>query len=309
MIPFLKLIRFPNLIIVVLTQYLLQYLILIPAFEKGNLSPLLDHFHFFILVLSTLVIAAGGYIINDLEDYEIDLLNKPDKVIINKHISAYNAHLLYWGLTAFGFLISLYLAFYVDNFPLLLIYPSAVLLLYLYSKALKKSILWGNLIVSIFCAFVAGIVIFAERENIFQLNLHHSEYGSTVLEIFIFYLLFAFFATMFREIVKDIEDVEGDKKLGCTTMPIAWGIPIAKGVALFFAIIFLGILMDWIFSEEKIEMDSGVIYLVVGIICPMLFAMFKLWKAKTKKEFHFISQLSKYIMLSGILYLLVWSFL
>ena len=306
--PFLKLIRFPNLIIVFLTQYLLQYLILIPTFDKGNLSPLLDHFHFFILVLSTMVIAAGGYIINDLEDYEIDLLNKPDKVIINKHISAYNAHLIYWGLTGFGFLISLYLAFYVDNLPLLLIYPFAVLLLYLYSKALKKSILWGNLIVSLFCAFVAGIVLFAERENVFQLTTQNSDYGSIVLEIFTFYMLFAFFATMFREIVKDIEDVDGDKKLGCTTMPIAWGTSKAKGVALFFAIIFLGILMDWILSEEQIEIDAGLIYLVIGIILPMLFAMYKLLKANTKKEFHFISQLAKYIMFSGILYLLVWSF-
>ncbi len=307
--PFLKLIRFPNLIIVVLTQYLLQYLILIPAFQKGNLPPLLDHFHFFLLVLSTVVIAAGGYIINDLEDYEIDLLNKPDKVIINKHISGSNAYRLYWGISIFGFLISLYLAFYVKNLPLILIYPSAILLLYFYSKSLKKSVLWGNIIVSTFCAFVAGIVIFAERENVFQLNINNPKYGSTVLEIFIFYLLFAFFATMFREIVKDIEDVEGDKKLGCSTLPIAWGIPIAKGFALGCGIIFLGILFDWIFSEEKIEVDVGLIYLVVGIILPMFFAMFQLTKATSKKEFHFISQLAKYIMLSGILYLLVWSFI
>jgi len=308
-LPFLKLIRFPNLIIVVLTQYLLQYLILIPAFEKGGLSPLLDHFHFFLLVLSTLIIAAGGYIINDLEDYEIDLLNKPEKVIINKFISAKNARQLYWGISIFGFLISLYLAFYVDNIPLILIYPIAVFLLYLYSKSLKKSVLWGNLIVSIFCAFVAGLIIFAERENVFQLNIKNPEYGSTVLEIFIFYLLFAFFATMFREIVKDIEDVDGDKKLGCSTMPIAWGIPAAKGVALFFAMVFLGILGDWIFSVEKLEVNAGVVYLVLGVIVPLLFAMLKLLKATTKKEFHFISQLAKYIMLSGILYLLVWSFL
>jgi len=282
---------------------------LIPAFEKGGLSRLLDHFHFFLLVLSTLIIAAGGYIINDLEDYEIDLLNKPERVIINKNISAANAHRLYWGLSIFGFLISLYLAFYVKNLPLILIYPTAILLLYLYSKSLKKSVFWGNLIVSIFCAFVAGIVFFAERENVFDLNIKNPEHGSTVLEIFIFYLLFAFFATMFREIVKDIEDVEGDKKLGCNTLPIVWGVQTAKGVALFFAIIFLGILVDWIFSAKKIEIDGGLIYLVIGVIFPMIFAMIQLLKATTKKDFHFISQLAKYIMLSGILYLLVWSFL
>ena len=97
--PFLQLIRFKNLIIVILTQYLLQYLILVPAFKNTGLVPLLDSFHFGILVLSTLIIAAGGYIINDLEDYEIDLLNKPEKVIINKYISATNARKLYWGIS------------------------------------------------------------------------------------------------------------------------------------------------------------------------------------------------------------------
>ena len=87
--------------------------------------------------------------------------------------TAANARKLYWGISIFGFLISLYLAFYVQNVPLIFIYPSAIYLLYIYSKSLKKSVLWGNLIVSIFCAFVAGIVIFAERQNISSLPDGH----------------------------------------------------------------------------------------------------------------------------------------
>jgi len=186
---FLQLIRFPNLIIVVLTQYLLQYLILIPAFQKANLPPLLDHFHFFILVLSTLIIAAGGYIINDIEDQEIDLLNKPEKVIVGKYISFQNAKILYWGITILGLLISIYLAIYVDNLPLVLIYPFAVFLLYIYSKSLKKSVLWGNIIVSIFCGFVAGIILFAERANYWKLQEITPKIGERITLIFLAYLL------------------------------------------------------------------------------------------------------------------------
>lgn len=305
---FLKLVRFPNLLIVVLTQYLLQYLILIPAFDLVNLDPLLDHFHFFLLVLSTVLIAAGGFVINDLEDYEIDILNKPDKVYINKIISAANAKKLYWGISIFGFLISLYLAFYVENLPLVLIYPTAVFFLFLYSKSLKKSVLWGNMIVAVFCAFVAGIVLFAERENVWLLNHKHPEAGETLLEIFIFYLFFAFCSTMFREIVKDIEDKDGDQKNGCRTLPIVAGVNVAKGFAYIFGITLLYLLWDWI-SEGKINsINLELIYLIVGIGLPTLFAMFKLFRAQQKKEFHFISQLAKYIMLSGILYLLILSY-
>ena len=301
---FLKLIRFPNLIIVVLTQYLLQYLILVPAFESVGISPLLDHFHFSILVLSTVLIAAGGYIINDLEDYEIDLLNKREKVIINQFISVDNAWKMYWGVSIFGFLISFYLAFYVSNLPLIFIYPIAIFLLYFYSKTLKKSVLWGNMIVSIFCAFVAGIVIFAERENVWEMN----ELGAEVSNIFIFYLLFAFFSTMFREIIKDIEDEDGDRKNGCQTLPIVFGKTKAKWVGIFFGNVLLCILGYWLFLKKENGFDLGFFYILIGIIFPLLFSIIKLFLAKTKKEFHLLSQISKYIMLSGILYLLILSF-
>lgn len=301
--PFIKLIRFPNLLIVVLTQYLFQYLIIIPALQKANLAPLLDHFHFFLFVISTVIIAAGGYIINDITDYEIDILNKPEKVIINKNISSDNALKLYWGITGLGFLISFYIAYHINNLPLVLIYPFAILLLYVYSKSLKKSVLWGNLIVSVFCAFVAGIVLFAERENVYTLLNVKSGVGKEVIEIFMFYFVFAFLSTMVREIIKDMEDMDGDAQNGCTTLPIVHGISKAKWITAFFGITLLGTMIYWIFYRLGKGHFQGSLYLSLGVIVPLSILLIRLPYANAPINYKRLSIGAKYLMLSGILYL------
>ena len=303
---FLKLIRFPNLLIVAFTQYLLQYLVLVPSLRRSDFSPILDDFHFFLLVFTTVIIAANGYIINDLKDYEIDILNKPEKVIINQKISFSTAKVLYLGLTILGFFISFYLANHVGNLWLVLIYPTAASLLFLYSNSLKKSVLWGNIIVSLFCAMVPGVVLFADRETVRQLDYQGFSYGIGLIEIFSFYLIFAFLSTLFREIIKDIEDVEGDRKNNCRTLPIVAGIKTAKGVAILVGLILIFFLYQWYIYEVKfINIDFRKLYLVLAIILPLVATMIYISFANSKKEFHQLSQVSKYIMLSGLLYLII----
>ena len=241
---FLRLIRFTNLIIVAFTQYLLQYYILLPELKKVNLSPLLPHFEFFLLVFSTILIAAGGYIINDIEDIDIDRLNKPEKKQIVERIYPLS---ISWKMYLFsiilGFMISIYLAFFIHNLVQLLIYPAAVGMLYAYSKWWKRQPLIGNFVVSFFCAFVAWIVFYAEKINFISEKLHSviarneanffpegtQQQGYDFLKItFGGYAVFAFISTLFREIIKDIEDVQGDKAGNCRTLPIVIGVDSSK---------------------------------------------------------------------------------
>ncbi len=303
---FLQLIRFPNLIIVALTQYLMRYCIIEPALKIDNVTASLDIFHFFLLVLSTVLIAAGGYVINDIADYEIDKVNKPDKLIIDKYISISRAQWLYHGINLLGFFISLYLAFYVQNIQLVFIYPIAVVLLWLYSYYLKKMLLTGNVVVALFCAFVAVIVLFAERFILYHLSETQT---FTVLLLFLGYAVFAYLSTMFREIIKDIEDIQGDHSFDCATLPIVLGVRWAKIIAAVFAIsllLFLAYASVWLFKVYA-YIDLG--YIIIGIILPIVYALFLLYNAKDKTDFHRLSQLAKYIMLSGILYLPIYSFL
>lgn len=301
---FLQLIRFPNLVIAALTQYLLQYLVLVPALREANLSPILDPFHFALLVTTTVLIAAGGYLINDLLDYEADLVNKPEAVFVNRIFAKQTVWVFYFSTILVGFAIAWYLAGYVENLPLVIIYPAAVLLLYFYSKWFKKMPLVGNVVVAVFCAFVAGVVLFAERENFAKMTGQ----GGEVAVLFGGYLWFAFQSTLLREIVKDIEDMEGDALLGLQTLPLRFGEKLAKygaigiGVALLFSLLFF---VHWLWQRQ--EMVSA-IFTVIGVVLPLGYLIFELQKAGSKADYSKASRTAKIVMLLGLVLLVVCKF-
>ena len=315
----LRLVRFPNLIIVVLTQYLLQYAILLPQLARFEQSAMLPNFEFFLLVCSTVLIAAGGYVVNDIEDMDIDRLNKPlKKQIVGRTIPLSIAWKIYWFLTILGFFISLYLAFYVHDLVQLLIYPAAVALLFAYSKWLKRLPLIGNLVVAFFCAFVAWVVFYAQKLH--EPTLEEIQKGWRAAEsylLFVFggYAVSAFLSTLFREIIKDIEDAEGDRTGDCLTLPIVIGvkktkvIAFAVGVVLleavgFFSLILLknDIQLFWNMGQNAV-FKIAALNIIVSL--PTLYTLFLLLKAKEKRDFARLSLLAKIIMLSGLAFILV----
>ena len=300
---YFQLIRFPNLLIVVFTQYLLAYWILVPSFIAANIPPVLNPLHFALLSLVTVLIAASGYVINDLEDRQIDLVNKKEKTIVGQKIRVKAALVYYNGLVLTGLVLSIYLAWFVDNLLLVLIYPSAVFLLWWYSKSLKGKAFWGNLVVGIFCAFVAGIVLFAERGAYLELVSQNPKLGNRVATVFGVYMGFAFFSTLFREIVKDMEDAKGDAAQGCKTLPIVWGMAKSKLVALAYAlglIILVGYFAWWSANRDGSFLVVGFLLLM---ILPIVWACVMLFKAKSTDQFHHLSQFAKFIMLGGLVLL------
>lgn len=302
---FSRLIRFQNLVIVALTQYLLQYLVLRPVLFQAGHSPTLDSFHFFLLVLDTVVIAAGGYLVNDLLDYEIDLINKPDKVFIGRFFSEKTVLWLYISMIFIGLAIAWYLAGYVENRRLFLIYPIAVGLLFLYSKYFKKWPLVGNVVVAAFCAFVAGVVLFAERETFSVLSSAQPAVVENAKILFGGYLVFAFLSTLLREIVKDLEDVEGDSQLGLQTLPIAFGAATARKWA--FAVNLVLIAAIVFFSKWLLEKGNYLpfAFTVAGLVLPLGFVGWLLEKATEKAHYSRLSQWIKWVMLAGLMVLIL----
>ncbi len=300
----LKLIRFPNLVIVALTQYLLYLQVILPAFRQAGIEAALDLSHFSLLVLDTVLITAGGYVINDLIDLPMDLINRRDQVIIKKHFSEQSAYWLYFLFSLTGFGLALYLAFYVDNLKLLWIYPAAVVGLYAYSAYLKKRLLVGNLLVAAYCAGVAGIVWFAEREGLNELQQSAPGLAADMRRLFGWYLFFAFVSTMFREVVKDMEDAEGDRRANCRTVPIIWGLKGARWVALAFALLLLAGLTGLCYQYFFTMSAWSIIFLLLAIGLPVVLALIWLQRARRRRDYSRLSRLGKVIMLSGVLLLL-----
>jgi 4-hydroxybenzoate polyprenyltransferase len=299
---------------VALTQYALQYAILLPELSKIAIKPLLPDLQFFLLVCSTILIAAGGYVVNDIEDVDIDRLNKPEnKRIVERIYPIRICWKIYWAITFLGFFISLYLAFFILDFLQLVIYPTAVFLLWAYSKWFKRQFLIGNLVVAGFCAFVAWVVFYAQSLpqiiqgysfdtfNTYTFKQFDMPYSAKI--VFIGYAIFAFISTLFREIIKDMEDVTGDKAQGCRTLPIVLGIHKAKIIAFIVGFIFI---LAILFFNYLLKNDYfKIIILNLTIALPVCYALFLLIKAKEKEDYSRLSKIAKLIMLSGLIFILI----
>lgn len=299
LIPFFKLVRFKNLLIVFITQFIFRYIGLRNVYLFDTIQPNLDLFHFFLLVLTTVFITAGGYVINDIFDHKIDLINKPEKTFVGNQFSEKEAFLIYGFITLIGGLIAIYLAYKMNEFPLLFLYPLSVSLLWSYSKVYKKKWLIGNLIVSFFCAFVALIVWIAERNSIIILEgIDNNLYQKTIL-FFIGFSLLAFFSTLIREVIKDLEDVEGDKILNCETIPIVSGYQFAHRFIKLNIIILISSFIAILIFFKEMNLSMSILVLLVFLGYYKIFFTLKN-EQLPKNKYTELSKLAKILMLAAL---------
>ncbi|MCX6181719.1 MAG: geranylgeranylglycerol-phosphate geranylgeranyltransferase [Bacteroidetes bacterium] len=316
---YLKLIRWTNLVIIALLMAIVRLFI----FEKGlQNSGLLFNLQFpessfWILVASVVLIAAGGNVVNDIYDQEIDSINKPDKKIVGKHISETMAWVLFFLFSLSGVGMGYYLALEANDTSFTLFHLFTPLLLWIYAAQLKKSPVIGNLAIAVLAACVPLVQLTFEYGS--MLFTYHDildidVYGNPLLfmpEWGLYLAVFAFLSTLIRELIKDIEDVEGDKKYGARTLPVIIGIVDVKKVVVilsmfFIALLYLALFQLSIFSKNTIvyfAYQSLSIALLVGS------AMLKLVKANDKKDFEMLSKLWKLIMLAGFGTCVIYGFL
>ena len=293
---YLKLIRFQNLLMLALMQLVFRHGFL----ELQNFPLALADWQFYILVLATVCIAAGGYIINNIFDVETDTENKPENVIVGKFISETKAYNLYIGFTVVGVAMGFYLANLIGkpSFASLFIIIAATL--YFYATSLKQSLLIGNFIVALLLSVSVVIVgIFCLYPVTFEEN---RPVMGLLFGILLDYALFAFIINFIREIVKDLQDVNGDLSQGMNTLPIVFGVK--KTTKLVFVLGFVPIICIVYYINANL-FASGLLYAtvygLVFILAPLLYFSTKIWSAATSQDFQHLSTVLKWILFFGIL--------
>ncbi|HDZ41730.1 MAG TPA: hypothetical protein ENH59_08670 [Bacteroidetes bacterium] len=320
MIAFFKLIRWQNLAIIIITQFLIKFALIdtlaanmildgiLPEGPASYISLQLPFIDFLLVVFATVSITAGGYAINDYFDIRTDLVNKGE-VIVGTKIPRRRAMMWHNILSALGVIIGFWVSYRTGYFWMGIFFLLVSGLLYFYSVIYKKQFLVGNIVVALLTSMVPLLVL------VFEMLAVYNYYGSELISLstinVVFYWVagfsvFAFLTTLAREIVKDMEDFEGDRVYGSHSLPVVAGIRVSKLVAFFIiaATIILMIIMWALYIKDIISL----LYILLAIVLPLVFGILFLVRGRQAEHFRTVSSIIKLAMLTGILYTLLFRF-
>ena len=310
----LRLIRWQNLLLVVATMVLMRYSVIEPVLSKlgvvlteGNegfipVTLKFPWYYFIFLVLATVLITAGGYVINDYFDIKTDLINKGE-VIVGTKIPRRQAMMWHTILNIMGVGIGFFISWKAGYFWMGTLFLIVSGLLYFYSSSYKRQFLVGNLIVALLVAMVPMLVAIFEWPALYRFYAVKAMSLPPISVVFWWmggFSLFAFLSTLIREIIKDIEDFEGDMAYGRNTIPVVTGILTARIITICMVIITIALLyLAWYFFLHD---RYTLIYISAAVTMPLLVTIYFLVFGKGTAQMHYASRLMKVVMTTGILY-------
>ncbi len=311
MLQVLKLIRLPNLITIALVQYLMRYFIIEPILKLGNFELQLSNVEFAMLLLSTVLLAAGGYVINEYFDRRSDLINQPNNVVLVRKLRRRWGIAFNFGLNLLAVGIGVWLSVHIGIYKLILIYLLAPLAFWMYSATLKKVFIVGNLLIASFVALVPLMVV------LFEMPLLLRAYDASFLEmnaglrnIFLWigsYAYFTFFCFFLYKTIKDAVGYHGDIAGGNKSIPLLLGL---KNLKYFIALLSLIILVpSSLIVFNHLGDQLSIVYYLVLIVLPFIILLVQAAFANQPEQFKLSSVLIRIIMLAGILYILVANYL
>lgn len=307
LVYFLRLIRWPNLVFILLAESLFHFCIYKPLYPGSNAEVDLS---FYLIVVTCIFIAAAGYIINDYFDINIDQVNRPQKVVAGSHIN--RRWVIFWHLffSVIGVYISTIAFPFRAYWHIHLSNLVTILLLWFYSTNFKKDFLVGNVVIALLTAWSIGVIYFSKFtiQQIVQPNINDVA-NFRFVKLMILYCAFAFLLTLVREALKDMEDIEGDRKFGCRTLPIVWGLKPTKVYIGVWLVVVISMLSVILFYLMPFGFWYGILYCIIFIIYPLVYVLIKLNTSYLSEDFKKLSLYIKVAMFSGILSMIFFYFL
>ncbi|MFC7773441.1 geranylgeranylglycerol-phosphate geranylgeranyltransferase [Flavobacterium sp. GCM10027622] len=291
---YLQLIRYQNLLLIALMQ-----LVVLHGFLKfQNAWLFLQDWQYYLLVIATVCIAAGGYIINDINDQNADAENKSSGNIVGKTISESTAYNLYVGFTIIGVGIGFYLSNAIQKPNFVTVFILCAALLYIYATNFKQILLVKNIVVSFLLAF--SIIIIGLFDIYPAITFENRSVMQIIFSILLDFSIIAFIINFMREIVKDMEDIKGDYNNGIQTLPIVLGVSRTAKLLLVFTLIPVGLILYYTYTN-LFKLEFATVYILGFIIGPLFYFMIKIASARSKKEFNHLSTVLKFVIFFGII--------
>lgn len=303
-----RLTRPNNLLFLIILMGVMEKWVAEPILAKYQLAPQLCWWQLFLLIAAVVLIAAGGYVINDYFDVKIDAINRPDKLVITRDVTKAEAMVLFRALTAVGILAGISLALVLKSWLLGSIFVVVPGILWFYSSSYKRMFLVGNLVIALLSGLTPLLVAFANAA-VLKLNYGPDHFGSMYVsnELLAWtggFGLFAFLCTWIREVVKDMQDVEGDRELECHTFPVVCGDLGSKIFATALILLTCAVLSYFNFYLLPISFSWGsfisrfYLLLLVAFACELAL----LWVAKLPSDYRNAQVLMKFLMFMGTMY-------
>lgn len=303
-----RLIRWMNLLLLAILLWVMNYWVAVPVLQTSLFDAMLPWWQMLLLIAANVLIAAGGYVINDYFDIKIDRINKPDELIITNTVTKQQAMRLHQVLTIIGAAAGLAVAWFCRSWSLGLVMILVPGLLWFYSSSYKRQFILGNLMVAFFAALSPLTVAMANVGSLnhrFGVLMDYSPVGQQLYLWLGGFALFAFLTTLMREMMKDMQDQQGDRELECHTLPVRFGEWATKWVVTVIAVIAMALLI-WIgFFVLPYPHGWNTLsgrYVVFGILTPLVGSLWLMWAAKIPSDYKVAQSVMKFVMLMGMLY-------
>lgn len=292
--PLLRIVSWQDLLFIALTQYLIRHGLFLPF----HIAVSLENFDFFLLVLSSLMIAGGGNILDQIYNGKANSINNPEKAVVGKTIREQTVFNAFFGLTIIGVGLGFYLANSIGHPTFSGFFVLSSALLYLNSSYLKKIPLLGNLTSSIMVGLIFLIVpIFDLLPAITPRNIATQQ---VLFSIVMDYAIFAMMITFLREVVKDQLALKGDYNAGKQTLPVVLGKKRTNWLLFIVALLSLGALIFYLYNY-LMENLVAALYVLFFLAAPLLWFLIRVIHAKNQGNYRRLSQLLKGILIAEIL--------